>query len=164
MSSSAYSKSPPTGRPLAKRDTTTPSGVKSRGDVHRGGFALEVGVRADNDLLNGTGIDTGQQLTDLELFGSDAFERIECPAQHVVATVKLPRPLHRHDVAGIFDHAENGVRALGVTAYCAHIPALGHVEADAAERRPLFHRDDGVGQSTSVLGRYPQDMERDPLR
>ena len=109
------------------------------------------------------GIDAGQELTHLELIRPDAFERIECPTEHVIATVELPRPFHRHDVPGIFHHAENGVRPLSIAADSAQISALGHVETLLAQGRPLFHRDDGIGESAGILGRHLQDMKRDAL-
>ena len=71
VTSSAYSRSPPTGSPLAMRVTSMPSGFSSRGEVHRGCFALDVGVGGEDHLVDTVLLDAREQLLDAQLLGTD---------------------------------------------------------------------------------------------
>ena len=50
--SSAYSRSLPTGTPIAMRVTRTPSGFSSFAQIDRRRLALDVGVGREHDLLD----------------------------------------------------------------------------------------------------------------
>ena len=50
-----YSSSPPTGSPVAMRETWTPERLDHPRDVHRGGLAVDVGAGRDDDLARPAG-------------------------------------------------------------------------------------------------------------
>ena len=114
VTSSAYSRSPPTGSPLASRVTTT-SGVRSRsvvGDVQRGRLAGRRRVRRQHDLADRDGRvgHAGVELGDLQVVGIDPVDRRQRAAEHVVAARELVRALDRDDVAGLLDDADERPR------------------------------------------------------
>src|SRR3546814_12866800 len=64
----------------------------------RGGLTLEVGIGGQDDLGDGTVGQPDHQLADPQLLRSDAVNRRDRAAQHVVAAPELPGPLDRDDV------------------------------------------------------------------
>ena len=149
MSSSAYSRSPPTGSPLA-------------GHQHGRGLTLDRGIRADDGLADDPGVNAIEELAQAELLPPDTVERAQRATEDVVAPLE-PSALHGDDVARILDHADDLGIAPVVAADGALLARLRHVEADPAERRALLDGDDGVGQTAGVLARHLQDMEGDAL-
>ena len=106
--SSAYSRSPPTGSPLASRVTDRSGNVRSsRREVGRGGLALQVRVGGQDDLAHARLRDPGEQRGDAQLIGPDAVDRRDRPAQHVIAAAELPGALDGGDVLGLLDHADH---------------------------------------------------------
>src|SRR4051812_2560135 len=63
----------PAGQP---RDLD-PEGLELAGEEHRGRLALEVGVRAEDDLLDRLLAEAGEQLLDAQLLGPDALDRVQ---------------------------------------------------------------------------------------
>ena len=116
VSSSAYSRSPPTGRPLAMRVTLTGSDLEQRRQVQGGGVALDVGVGAQDHLGDALGLEAGEQLPDPQLVRPDPVDGADGALQDVVAAAVLPGLLHRHDVPGLLDHAHDGLVPPGVPA------------------------------------------------
>ena len=102
VTSSAYSRSPPTGRPLASRVTAhaVPQAV---GQIGGSRLAGHVRVRRENDLLDAVALHAPQELVDAEVPGLDAVERRERAAEHVVDTAELVRALDREKVGGLLD-------------------------------------------------------------
>ena len=99
VSSSAYSRSPPTGRPLARRVTRRPSGRSWRARYIAVTSPSVFGLVHRMISSMPSGSMRGQQLADLQLLGTDAFERAHRSEQHVVATVELASALDGDDVA-----------------------------------------------------------------
>ena len=159
MSSSAYSRSPPTGSPLASRDT--PRGELA-GHQHGRGLPLDGGIRADDGLTDDPGVNAIEELAQAELLPPDAVERTQRATEDVVAALE-PRALDGDDVAGILDHADDLGIAPVVAADGALLARLRHVEADRAERRALLDGDDGFGQTAGVVGRHLQNVKGDAL-
>ena len=85
VTSSAYSRSPPTGRPDASRVTRTPERLQQRRHVHRRGVALQVRVGGQDDLADVVAVDPLQQLLDTQVLGADAVERADGATQDVEA-------------------------------------------------------------------------------
>ena len=110
VTSSAYSRSPPTGSPLAMRVTSMPSGFSKPREVHRGRFALDVGVRREDDLVDAVLLDAREQLLDAQLLGADALDRRDRALEHVVAALELAGALDRDDVARLLDDAQRRAR------------------------------------------------------
>ena len=135
VTSSAYSRSPPTGSPLASRVTRNPIGPQESAEICRSRVALDVGIGGQDDLGDGAVVEPGHQLADAQLLGTDAVERRDRAAEHVVAAPELAGALDRDDVLGLLDDADQG----GVAARVAADPALlglGDVAADLAEPAP----------------------------
>ena len=163
VTSSAYSRSPPTGRPLASRVTRTPTGLSSAGDVHRRGVPLQVRVGRQDDLRDAVARDPVQQLLHAKVVGPDALERRDRAAQDVVPALDHAGLLDRRLVLRLLDHADHRGVAAGVAADAAQL-ALGDAEALAAEPDLLLRGDDRLGQAARVLGRGLDHVEREPLR
>ena len=98
-----------------------------------------------------------------QLLGTDALDRADRALQHVVAAVELLGLLHRDDVAGLLDHAQDRGVAPVVGAEPAR-GALGDVEAPLAERHAVLGLGDGVGEPERVDLLDLQEVERDALR
>ena len=111
MTSSAYSRSPPTGRPRAIRVTRPHVARQALGEVHRGGVALEGRVRGEDHLGHGLAVVLGgdhalEQLADPQALRADPVHRADRPVQDVVAAPPLAGPLDREHVEGLLDHAQ----------------------------------------------------------
>ncbi len=163
VSSSAYSRSPPTGSPLASRVTFRPERAQLAGEVHRRHLALGVRVRAEHDLLDALGLDADEQLADLQLLGSDSLERAHRPEQHVVAAVELAGALDGDDVARLLDDAHDPWVAPVVGAERAEL-GVGDVEAAGTEADPCLGFADRPGQAGDIVAGDLEQVEGDPLR
>ena len=84
-----------------------PERLEQPAEVHRGGLALDVGVGAEDDLLDALGVEAGEQLLDPQLVGPDALDGADGALEHVVATLELAGLLDGDDVAGLLDHADD---------------------------------------------------------
>ena len=155
MTSSAYSRSPPTGRPLARRVTTS-SGARSRRPAATWsavaspvvvGFVARTTSRTWVRL-----VDPDEQLGDPQVVGIDAVDRRKRAPEHVVAAAVLVRPLDRDHVRRLFDDADHR-RVPPLVLADPAAGALGKVEADLAQADPLLHLPDRVGQRRRVLRR-----------
>ena len=108
-------------------------------------------------------LDPLQQLVDPQVGGLDAVDRRERAAEHVVQPAVLGGPLHRDQVGGLLDHADQRVVAADVEADRAHL-VLGQVAALAAEADALLDlHDRGRERECLLLGRA-QQVEGQPLR
>ena len=149
VTSSAYSRSPPTGSPLARRVTRTRSRRRSC-EVRRRRLAGRVRVRGEDDLDHSVALDAVHELVDPQVLGLDAVERRERAAEHVVEAAELRRPLERDDVDRLLDDADRGAVAPRVEADCAQL-LLGEVAALAAETDALLHLFDRPGERKGLL-------------
>ena len=163
MTSSAYSRSPPTGRPLASRVTREPERLQQRRHVHGGRVALEVRVRGEDHLGDVVTIDAVQELLHAQIVGADAVERADRAAQHVVAALDHAGLLDGGGVLRLLDHAERGDVAAGVATDPAEV-AIGDVAALPAEGDALLRLHDHLREPLRVLGRSLHEPEGEPLR
>ena len=137
VTSSAYSRSPPTGSPLARRVTRTRS-RSLPGEVGRRRLARRVRVRGEDDLDHAVALDAVHELVDPQVLGLDAVERRERAAEDVVEAAVLRRPLERDEVDRLLDDADRRPVAPRVEADRAQL-VLGEVAALAAEADALLH-------------------------
>ena len=164
VTSSAYSRSPPTGRPLASRVTRTPDRLQQRGDVHRGRVALQVRVRRQDDLGDVVALDAVEQLLDAQVVGADAVERADRATQDVVAALDQRRLLDRRRVLRLLHDAEHGgdrATASRHTRQRSPSATLPHSRQNAIRSLAC---DDRGGEPLGVLGGRLHQPERQPLR
>src|SRR5947207_372997 len=67
-----------------------PERLEEVGQVHGRGLPLDVGVGAEDDFLDGLGVEALEELLDAELIGADALNGADGALQDVVATAVLP--------------------------------------------------------------------------
>ena len=111
VTSSAYSRSPPTGSPRAIRLTTPTRVLEPLGEVHRGGLALERRVGREDDLDQRLArplrlVRPGEELADLEAVRPDPVDRRDRAVEDVVEALELGRPLEGEDVERLLDDAQ----------------------------------------------------------
>ena len=168
VTSSAYSRSPPTGRPDASRVTVTCGERSRRPSAMNSAVASPVVVgfvaRTTSRIGSLGRLDDARvELGDLQVLGVDAVDRRQRAAEHVVAPAVLVRALDRDDVAGLLDDADQArVAPLVLADPAARL--VGEVEAHLAQADALLDLADRVGERVGVLGRGAQDVERQPLR
>ena len=75
--------------------------------VDRGGLALDVGIGGQDDLLELRRPQPVHQLTDVELLGTDVFQRRQGSAEDVVQAVEGAGALDRDQVARLLDDAQD---------------------------------------------------------
>ena len=164
VSSSAYSRSPPTGRPLAMRVVFSPSGLSEPAEVHGRGLALDVRVGAEDHLGDALRLDAGQQLLDPQLVGADALDRADRALQHVVAAVELAGLLDRHEVPGLLDDAQQRCGRAGRRRRSSHSSPSADVEAPRAPAHPVRGLADRRASRRASSAGSLQQVERDALR
>ena len=164
VSSSAYSRSAPTGRPHARRVTVTSGRARAarRRCAARSPRRSSSGSsRARPRSIGGSApLDARVELGDPQVLGVDAVDRRQRAAEHVVAAAELVRALDGDDVAGLLDDADRRRVAALVRADPA-ARAFGEVEADLAQRRSA---PSPRGSRRRARGRPPrgaQDVERE---
>ena len=163
VTSSACSRSAPTGRPLASRVTSRESG--SRSAIWRAvASPVVVGLVARTISRTSSESPTRRdQLGDPQVLRVDPVDRREGAAEDVVEAAVLVGPLDRDHVTGLLDHADHRGVAGRVLADPAARP-LREVEADLAEADLLLHLADRVGEAGGLLVVGSQDVEGEPLR
>src|SRR5690606_38686421 len=103
------------------------------------------------------------QLANPQVVRTDALDRADRAAEHVVATAVLPGLLDRHDGLGFLDHTQERAGPLRIPADLALL-LFGDVAADVAEADLLLDLDEHL-RETAYVGRIGgQHVERDPLR
>ena len=100
-------------------------GLEQPAEVHGGRLALEVRVRAEDDLGDALGLEARQQLPHPELVGADPLDRADGSLEDVVAAPELAGALHGDDVARLLDDAEHGRVAAVVGADAALVSPVG---------------------------------------
>ena len=111
VTSSAYSRSPPTGSPRAIRLTDPTTGLEPLGEVHRGRLALEGRVGGQDDLDERLAVARGlvgplEQLADPQPVRPDAVDRRDRAVEDVVEALELAGPLEGEDVERLLDDAQ----------------------------------------------------------
>ena len=162
VTSSAYSRSPPTGQP-AREPRHAHAVAQPVGEVGGRRLARHVRVRGEHDFLDPALLDAVEQLADAEVGRLDAVERRERAAEHVVEAAVLVRPLERDDVDRLLDDADDRAVAPRVGADRAEL-LLGQVAAVAAEAHALLHLRDRLAERERLLLRDREQVEREPLR
>ena len=167
VTSSAYSRSEPTGSPLASRVTVTCGARSRRPSAMCSAVASPVVVGLVASTTSRTSEsgarDAAVELGDAQVVGVDAVDRRERAAEHVVAAAELVHALERDHVGGLLDDADHaGVAPLVLADPAAR--ALGEVEADLAQADALLDLADRVGERGGVLVGGAQDVEGEPLR
>ena len=162
VTSSACSRSAPTGRPEARRviETLPRSSSATWWAV---ASPVVVGLVASTTSVTSASL---ARATSSEIFrssGSIAVDRRERPAEHVVEPAVLVGALDRDHVGGLLDDADQRAVAPRVLADLA-ARALGEVEADLAEADLLLHLADRVGERRRVGVLGAQDVKGEPLR
>jgi hypothetical protein len=160
--SSAYSRSPPTGSPDARRVTRTPEGLQQAGHVHRGGVPLEVRVRGQDDLRDPIAAHPFEQLSNPEVVRSDAVHWRDGAPQDVVPPSHHGGFLHGRDVLRFLHHAHDLLVSRRIGAVPAQL-AFGHAEALPAEVNALLRLDDCIRQALGVSRRRLHQVERETL-
>ena len=161
VTSSAYSRSEPTGRPLASR-VTRARRAEAVGEVRRGRLARHRRVRREHDLLDAVALDALEELVDAQRAGIDAVDGRQRAAEHVVEAAVLGRPLDRNAGRRLLDDADDGAVAARVEADPAHL-VLGEVAALAAEAHPLLHVLDRLRERQRLVLLRAEQVEGEPL-
>ena len=114
VTSSAYSRSPPTGSPLAIRVTLMPSGLMSRARYSAVVSPSTFGFVATTTSVTVAVAEALDELADAQLLGPDAVDGRDRAVQHVVEAVELAGALDRDEVARLLDDADHAAcRARG---------------------------------------------------
>ena len=95
--------------------------------------------------------------------GLDAVERRQCAAEDVVEAAVLARPLHRHDVHRLLDHADDGAVP---TCVCADVQSFSSVRFPHSRqnRTRALTSSIALRQLEGVLGPRGEEVERKSLR
>src|SRR5918999_1729637 len=133
------------------------------GEVGRRGLALQIRIGGEDQFGDRAIGEPGHELLDPQVFGPDALDGADRAAQYVVAAAELAGLLDRHNVLGLFDHADDVRVTPGVAADPA-LFGLGHVAADPAELHLVLHFFERVGQPAHVGRVGGQQVEGDTLR
>jgi hypothetical protein len=163
VTSSAYSRSAPTGRPLARRVTEIAGRALAQrlGDVQRRRLAGRRRVRREHDLADlRARIDRrGGRARDPQVLGVDAVDRRQRAAEHVIAAAVLVGALERDHVRGLLDDADQrGVAALVLADPAAR--SLREVAADLAQADPLLDVADRLRRARRRPRRTPAGCRR----
>jgi hypothetical protein len=88
--------------------------------IRRRGLSGEVEISSHDDLFGTFALHTVDQLANLELIRSDAFDRRNGPVQYVVPTPELASPLEREHIQRFLDYTDGPV-TIGVEANRARV-------------------------------------------
>src|SRR6185437_13629736 len=97
------------------------------------------------------------QRRDRQIIWTDAIERRQSAAEHVVHAAKLPRPLDRADVRYLLHDADDRAVAPRVATDRAQL-VLGEIEAAGARAHALAEGDECLGQALRLLGGLAKEM------
>ena len=163
MTSSAYSRSPPTGSPLASRVTRSLV-AEPVGEVGGGRLAGHRRVGGENDLADAVGVDPVDELVDPQVGRVDAVDRAERAAEHVVEAVVLVCPLERDRRRRAarrrrwWSWSRRGSRQIAQVSSSVRFPQ------SRQKRTRSFTSVSAAASASASLGRPLEDVEREPLR
>ena len=165
VSSSAYSRSAPTGSPLASRVTDTSGAIRRRPSAMCSAVASPVVVGLVAITTSRTSPIAGAvvELGDLQILGIDPVDRRQRATEDVVAALELVRALDRDHVRGLLDDADQRPVAALIRADPA-ARTVREVEAHLAQPDPLLDLGDRVGERERLLVAGAQDVKGEPLR
>ena len=143
VSSSANSRSPPIGRPgRDARHGQSRDVAQHPHQIRRGRLALGVRIGRDDHLGDVHAVDPFanpvEQLADSQLLRPDTGQRIQSPAQHVVAAAEFARALDGLHVLRLLDDTHQRRVAARVRADPAAV-LVGDVPAHRAEFHAVAH-------------------------
>lgn len=98
--------------------------------------ARNIEIRSEDDLVRTLVFDPLNQLLNLELLGTNPFDRRDRPVKHVIPPFELPGALERQDIQWLFHDTDRGVTTR-VGTDCAGI-ILGDVETARTKTNALF--------------------------
>jgi len=131
--------------------------------VRRGRFPLDVRVGGEDDFLHLAVRESAEQLADAQLVRTDAVDRTDGAAKHVVLAAVFAGAFDGGHVLRLFDDTEHVLATPQVRADPAE-RRLGQVAAFLAEADPLTHLGQHAGQPADVDPLILNDVQRDPLR
>jgi hypothetical protein len=137
VTSSANSRSLPTGMPMAMRVTFTPSGFSSARDTPPWPRLPPSDWWRDH-LLHFAALHPLQQTLDAQLLRPDAAQRRDGAVQHMIQALELPRGLDGQNIVRLLHHADDGMIAMRIAAVIAQI-AVADVVADGANSELVLH-------------------------
>ena len=114
VTSSAHSRSEPTGMPMAMRVTLHAQRLQEPGQVDGRGLALDGRARGQDDLFHAARAHALEQALDLQLVRAHALQRRERAVQDVVAALEVARALDGQEVVRLLHDADDAVRPAGV--------------------------------------------------
>ena len=106
VTSSAYSRSPPDGKP-AREPRDLHATAQAVGQVCSRRLARHRRVRREDDLGDAVGLDAPDEPVDAQVARLDSVERRQRPSEHVVEAAVLAGALDRHDVDRLLDDADD---------------------------------------------------------
>ena len=117
--------------------------------IRRCSLSRQIEIRGHDHLLGAFALHTLNQFANLELIGSDAFDRGHGPMQDVVAPFELAGALEGEDVQRFFDHA-NRLFSIRIDAYRTWV-RFGRVETHRTQAHALLDIQDRFGQRNSLV-------------
>ena len=160
VTSSAYSRSPPTGRPLASRVTRRLA--EAVGEIRSRRLAGHRRIRREDDLRDAVLFDARKQPVDSKVAGLDAVERRQRPAEDVVEAAVLARALDRDDVHRLLDDADDGAVTTCVRADAQSSSSV-RLPHSRQNRTRAFTSSIARDSSSASSGRVVKDVKREPL-
>src|SRR5690349_7347080 len=80
---------------------------KTLREIMGGGLPFQGRVHGEHDLIYAASRNAPDEPFDREILGSDAFQRGEPPAEHMVTTREEPRAVERPQVRHLLHHAQH---------------------------------------------------------
>ena len=157
-----YSIPVPVGSPFASRVRRTGLPRSASRTAERGGVSLEIGIGRNDDLANPTFLNARGERPERDLLAVGPLGRIPGSQQYVVDAAEDLRALHRVDILGLLDDANDRVVALAIPTNRARI-ALRHVVAKGAAHRLRARLEDPARERASPIIGRTQYMEREAL-
>ncbi len=113
---STYSRSPPIGSPRASRVTRTPKPREQLLDVGGRDLALHRRIGGQNDLSHPALANPPHQMVESKRLRTDAVERREPSAKHMIASPEIGRAIYHRHCRGFLHHTEDPRIATGIAA------------------------------------------------
>src|SRR5450759_4711934 len=131
-------------------------------EVGGGRLPLDVRVHGQDHLGDRAVGQPGHQLGDPQVVRTDARDRVDGPAEHVVPAAELPGALDRDDVLGLLDDADRRERPARVAADAAQL-LLRDVAAQRAEPHASLDLGECVDEPADVRLVCREHVESDAL-
>ena len=122
---SAYSRSPPTGSPRARRVTRTPNGANCWRRYSAVASPSMLGLVARITSWTAPASHPLDQRADLQIFRADALDRRKHAVQHVVTPAEPAGAFQHQHVQRLLNHAQHGIVAARIGADLAALLPAG---------------------------------------